>query len=360
MSLMDRLALAHPIIQAPMAGSNDADLAIAVSEAGGLGSLPAALMTRSQLREQLEKLKASTSRAFNVNFFCHIMPEPAPEREAQWRAFWASHYERLGLPADTPNGNTSRAPFDAESCSIVEQFRPAVVSFHFGLPAQELLQRVRATGALILSTATTVAEAMWLEANGADAVIAQGSEAGGHRGMFLSDDLVDDVQRQPSTLSLVPQIADAVRVPVIASGGIGDGRGLAAVLTLGAVMAQIGTAYLLCPEAKPTALHRKAVSAAGETDTAFTNIFTGRPARGIVNTAMHASGCLNRQAPEFPFAGNVLGPLRARAESQGDGGYSPLWAGQSAVMARTMPAADLTRSIAEEARLVLNRTARLV
>ncbi|MBX9685032.1 MAG: nitronate monooxygenase [Hyphomicrobium sp.] len=360
MSLIDRLALTYPIIQAPMAGSNDAELAIAVSEAGALGSLPAALMTHNQLHDQLQKIKASTNRPYNVNFFCHSMPEPAPEGEALWRSYWASHYERLGLHSDTPNANTSRAPFDAESCSLVEQHKPAVVSFHFGLPAQDLLQRVRATGAVILSTATTVAEARWLEANGVDIVIAQGSEAGGHRGMFLFDDLVDDIQRQPSTLSLVPQIVDAVRVPVIATGGIADGRGLAAALTLGAVMAQIGTAYLLCPEAKPTALHREALSKAGSSDTAFTNIFTGRPARGIINTAMRASGCLNRQAPQFPFAGNVLGPLRARAESQSDSGYSPLWAGQSVAMARPMPAAELTRSIAEEARMVLNRTARLV
>jgi nitronate monooxygenase len=219
-----------PLIQAPMASAQGPELAIAVCQAGGLGSLPAAMLTPDHLREQIAKVRNATSAPFNVNFFCHAGPAPDPEIEARWRKRLAPYYAEANIdPSAVPAGPVL-APFDAALCAVIEETRPAVVSFHFGLPPAELLSRVKAVGALILSSATTVAEARWLEQPGVDAMIAQGREAGGHRGMFLSD----DIDAQPGLISLLPQVRDAVRVPVVAAGGISDGRGIAAAFALGA------------------------------------------------------------------------------------------------------------------------------
>lgn len=351
--LTDLLGVDVPIIQAPMAGCNGSALVIAVANAGGLGSLPCATISPEQMRAELGLIKQQTGKPVNVNFFVLTPPVPDAAREQAWRAKLAPHYRRLGVdPADdTPPAG--RAPFNDVYCRVLEEFKPAVVSFHFGLPDAALLRRVKAWGAKVLSSATTVEEAVWLEAHGVDAIIAQGAEAGGHRGIFLSDDVIADVARQPGTMALVPQIVDAVTVPVIAAGGIADGRGIAAAFMLGASGVQIGTAYMFCPEAKTSALHRAALKSTADDATTLTNIFTGRPARGIVNQAMRDLGPLSRDAPAFPLAGNAMAPLRAAAEARGDSGFSPLWSGQAARLGRELPAADLTRVLAEEAMAVM-------
>ncbi len=344
-SLMELLGIALPIIQAPMAGSNNWQLAAAVSEAGGLGSLPCAMLTPVQLRDEVERVRAQTRKPFNVNFFCHHAPEISNAREAQWRDRLAPYYRELGIDPAAPVPSSSRAPFDAAFCDVVVDLKPAVVSFHFGLPERALLERVKAAGAKVLSSATTVAEARWLEAHGVDAVIAQGYEAGGHRGMFLTE----DIAAQPGTFALVPQIADAVTVPVIAAGGIADARGIAAAFALGAAAVQIGTAYLITPEAMTSKVHRAALTSATDDNTTFTNLMTGRPARGIYNRVMREAGPLSDIAPAFPLAGGAITPLRQKAEAAGSGDFSPLWSGQAGALGREMPAGELTRLLAAEA-----------
>jgi nitronate monooxygenase len=344
MNLQTLVGIELPIIQAPMAGVQGSALAVAVSNAGGLGSLPCAMLTLDALRKELAAIKAQTAKPFNVNFFCHAPPTPSTEREAGWRATLSPYYEEFGLDPSTVPAGIGRAPFSAEAADVLSEFKPAVVSFHFGLPSAELLARVRAGGSKVFSSATTVEEALWLEAHGADAVIAQGLEAGGHRGLFLSDDL----NTQVGTLALVPQILKAVRTPVIAAGGIADAKGVAAALALGAVGVQVGTAYLLCPEATTSAVHRAALKSAAARLTALTNVFTGRPARGIVNRVMREVGPISAAAPAFPLATSAIAPLRAKAESLGSGDFSPLWAGQNASGCKEIPAAQLTRELAAD------------
>ncbi|HEX2679204.1 MAG TPA: nitronate monooxygenase family protein [Polyangiales bacterium] len=340
-ALQERLGLKYPIIQAPMAGVQGSALALAVCNAGGLGSLPGAMLSVEALRNELMALHGGTPQPFNVNFFCHTPAEPDAAREEGWRVALRPYYRELGADEASIPAALVRAPFSAAVASVVEELRPRVVSFHFGLPAEDLLARVRATGALILSSATTVAEARWLEAHGADAIIAQGLEAGGHRGMFLSR----DVTTQLGTLALVRQVVRAVRVPVIAAGGIADAQGVAAALALGASAVQVGTAYLLCPEATTGALHRAALRSPAAEHTALTNLFTGRLARSIVNRVMRELGPISELPPEFPLAASALAPLRAKAESAGSSDFSPLWAGQNATGCRELAAAELTREL---------------
>ena len=342
MTLRELLGTELPIIQAPMAGWQVSALAIAVSNAGGLGSLPCAMLDLEGMRKELAALKAGTRRPFNVNFFCHAPPEPSAPREAAWRAALAPYYREYGIDPATIKPGPGRTPFSAEAAAILGEFKPAVVSFHFGLPSADLLRRVKALGAKVLSSATTVDEARWLEAHGVDAVIAQGVEAGGHRGMFLSS----DVSTQVGTFALLPQVVRAVRLPVIAAGGIADAKGVAAAMALGAAGVQVGTAYLLCPEATTSAVHRAALKSDAARETALTNLFSGRPARGIVNRLMRELGSINAAAPAFPLAATGIAPLRAKAESQGSGDFSPLWSGQNASGCREIPAAELTRSLA--------------
>lgn len=332
-----------PLIQAPMAGVQGAALAIAVCKAGGLGSLPCAMLTVEAMRKELAAIRAATDRPYNVNFFTHTPPAVDARREAAWRSALTPYYQEYGIDPDAIPAGPGRAPFTAEAADALEEFRPAVVSFHFGLPSRALLERVRACGAKILASATTVDEALWLEAHGADAVIAQGVEAGGHRGNFLSDDLT----AQPGTFALVPQVVRAVKVPVIAAGGIADAKGVAAAMKLGATAVQVGTAYLLCPEATTSAVHRAALKSEAARKTALTNLFTGRPARGIVNRLMRELGPMSPAAPAFPLATSAIAPLRARAEAQGTGDFSPLWSGQNATGCREIPAGELTRALAE-------------
>jgi nitronate monooxygenase len=342
MNLRTRLGIELPIIQAPMAGVQGSALAIAVCDAGGLGSLPCAMLTPDAMRSELTAIISHTKRPYNANFFCHTPPRVDAAREAEWRALLAPYYRELGLDIATSPAGPTRTPFDAATADVLEAFKPPVVSFHFGLPQTDLLARVRGWGSKILASATTVDEARWLEAHGADAIIAQGLEAGGHRGHFLSHDLT----LQSGLFALLPQIVQAVGIPVIAAGGIVDARGVAASIALGAAGAQVGTAYLLCPESTTSAVHRSALKSDASQHTALTNLFSGRPARGIVNRAMRELGVLNEAVPEFPLAATAMAPLRARAERDGRGDFSPLWSGQNASACSETPAAQLTRELA--------------
>jgi nitronate monooxygenase len=342
MSLAALFGTELPIVQAPMAGVQGSALAIAVSNAGGLGSLPCAMLSLDAMRDELVAIQSHTANPFNVNFFCHVPPAVDAGRERTWRSALAPYYKEYGVDPDSIPAGPGRSPFTFEAAEVLAPFKPAVVSFHFGLPSAELMARVKSWGARILSSATTVDEARWLEARGVDAVIAQGLDAGGHRGMFLSD----DVTTQVGTLALVPQIVQAVKVPVIAAGGIADPKGVAAVMALGASGVQVGTAYLLCPEATTSAVHRASLTSGGARHTALTNLFTGRPARGIVNRVMRELGPLSSAVPAFPLATSAIAPLRAKAEARGSGDFSPLWSGQNNGACRDIGAGDLTRDLA--------------
>ena len=343
--LIELFKIELPIVQAPVAGAMNWELAAEVAAAGGLGSLPCAILNPEQVHSEMGKIRARTKNPINLNFFCHTPPVPNNAREARWRDRLAPYYRELAVDPAAPIPSSNRTAFDAAMCDVVEETKPDVVSFHFGLPAEPLLGRLKAAGFPVMSSATTAAEARWLEERGVAAVIAQGYEAGGHRGMFLSDDLAAQV----GTFALIPQVVDAVKVPVIAAGGVTDARGIAAAFALGAAAVQMGTAYLWCPEAKISAPHRAALRAARDDGTAVTNLMTGRPARGFVNRLMREIGPISEVAPEFPLAAGALAPLRAKAEAQGSGDFSPLWAGQAASLGRALPAGELTRKLAADA-----------
>ncbi|MDH2381892.1 nitronate monooxygenase family protein [Bradyrhizobium sp. CER78] len=340
--LIDRFKTEFPIVLAPMAGVMDAELVIAVAQGGGLGSLPCAMLSAEKAREQVNIIRQRVSAPVNLNFFCHKAVDADPAREASWRQRLAPYYHEHGLDPNAPISAANRAPFDAAFCAVVEELKPEVVSFHFGLPEPKLLQRVKGAGAIVMSSATTVKEAIWLEENGADVIIAQGADAGGHRAMFLTETIAE----QPGTFSLLPQVVDAVKVPVVAAGGIADGRGIAAAFALGASAVQIGTAYLRCPESKVTAPGRIALAQASDESTVITNVMTGRPARGVANRVMREVGPISPDAPAFPHAATALGPLKAAAEKQGKVDFTNLWAGQAVRMGKEMPAAELTRALA--------------
>jgi nitronate monooxygenase len=346
--LIELFKIELPIVQAPVAGAMDWELAAAAAQAGALGSLPCAMLNADQVREQMARIRAATSKPINLNFFCHTPPELNNAREARWRERLTPYYRELGIDPAAPVPSSNRTAFNEAMCDVVEETKPEVVSFHFGLPPQALLARVKAGGFLVMSSATTAEEARWLEAHGADAVIAQGCEAGGHRGLFLTEDS-NAIASQAGTFALVPQVVDAVKVPVIAAGGITDARGIAAAFALGAAGVQLGTAYLWCPEAKISKPHREALRSARDDGTALTNLMTGRPARGFINRVMREFGPISEVAPEFPLAAGALAPLRARAEAQGSGDFSPMWAGQAARLGRALPAGELTRALAAEA-----------
>lgn len=328
-----------------MAGSTGSAMAVAACEAGGLGSLPCAMLDPDKARAEIGVIRQQTGKPFNVNFFCHTAPVSDPAKAAAWKDSLAPYYTELALDADATAPAVNRAPFDEAMCKLMVEMKPAVISFHFGLPEAALLDRIKAAGCVVLSSATTVAEARWLEANGCDAIIAQGSEAGGHRGMFLSEDIATQV----GTMALVPQVVDAVSVPVIAAGGIADGRGIAAAFALGAAGAQIGTAYLFTPESLVSDLHRAALVEARDDQTALTNLFSGRPARGLMNRLMREAGPMSDAAPAFPTAGGALAPIKAKAEAKGSTDFTSLWSGQAAALGVETGAGDLTRRLAEDA-----------
>lgn len=341
MSLQQLLGIELPLIQAPMAGVQGSALAIAVSEAGALGSLPCAMLSLETMRGEFERIRSSTHQPFNANFFCHTPPTPDAQREQQWKALFSNYYTELGLDASALPSGASRLPFNRDMAELVCDYKVEVVSFHFGLPDPELLALLKSSGAKILASATTVPEALWLEARGVDAIIAQGAEAGGHRGMFLTDDIATQI----GTFALLPQIVAAVRLPVIAAGGIADANGVKAAMALGAAAVQVGTAYLLCPEATTSAVHRAALESDAAKVTALTNVFTGRPARGMVNRMARELGPMHPGAPQFPLATAASAALRQKAESLGSGDFSPLWAGQNTSGCKKVSAAQLTREL---------------
>ena len=352
--LLDLFAIDHPIVLSPMAGVADAALAIAVAQAGGLGSLPCGMLDVAQARAQVDAFRAGAKgKPVNVNFFVHSMPARNNAREHAWREALAPYYRELGVDPAAAMASASRMPFDDAMCALVEEVRPEVVSFHYGLPERALLNRVKAAGCKVLSSATTVAEARWLADNGCDVVIAQGFEAGGHRGMFLSLDTATQV----GTFALLPQIVDAVPVPVIAAGGIADARGIVAALALGAAAVQIGTAYLHCPESKVTPPHRAALKEARDDVTVLTNVISGRPARGFVNRLIREMGPLSDLAPDFPYAGAAVQPLHVKAQAQGSGDFSGMLAGQAAALGREMPARVLTQRLVETTQALLRQMA---
>jgi nitronate monooxygenase len=340
--LLDLFGTEFPIVLAPMAGVMDAALVIAAAQGGALGSLPCAMISVEKAREQVNIIRQRVSAPVNMNFFCHKPVAADPKREAGWKARLAPYYREYGLDPAAPVNAANRAPFDEAMCELVEELKPEVVSFHFGLPNPALVKRVKAAGCIVISSATIVREAIWLEQNGADAIIAQGAEAGGHRGMFLTENIAE----QPGTFALVPQVVDAVKVPVIAAGGIADGRGIAAAFALGAAGVQIGSAYLRCPESTVIAPARSALAQAGDDSTVITNVMTGRPARGVANRVMREVGPISADAPAFPHAATGLGPLKGAAEKLGRVDFTNLWAGQAVRLGREMPAAELTRALA--------------
>lgn len=343
--LLDLFKTETPIVLAPMAGAMDHELVIAAAQGGALGSLPCAMITAEKAREQISIVRQRISAPINLNFFCHTPVAADPAREAGWKARLGAYYKEFGLDPAAPVAAANRAPFDEAMCALVEEMKPEVVSFHFGLPDAALVKRVKAAGSIVMSSATTVKEAIWLERNGAEIIIAQGAEAGGHRGMFLTKNIAE----QPGTFALVPQVVDAVKVPVIAAGGIADGRGIAAAFALGAAGVQIGTAYLRCPESKVIAPARVALANASDESTVITNVMTGRPARGVANRVMAEVGPVSPDAPAFPHAATSLGPLKAAAEKLGRVDFTNLWAGQAVRMGRELPATELTRVLAGEA-----------
>jgi nitronate monooxygenase len=360
MKFLDTLKrIQYPIIQAPMAGVQGSALAIAVARAGCLGSLPAAMLSLEQLRGELQALQDAGIACYNVNFFCHTPPDALHDsatlsaQQAAWRSTLQPYYDAYDLTPPVQAGS-AREPFSQAVCDVIAPFKPPVVSFHFGLPSAELLAQVKGWGACVLSSATTVAEAQWLAENGADAIIAQGLEAGGHRGIFLTRDPVKDLTNQLGLFSLLPQIVSAVGdkggIPVIAAGGIATAAGVRAAMALGVTAVQVGSAFLQCDESLTSAIHRAALQGKLGYDprhTALTTLFTGRPARGIMNHVMRELGALNATAPVFPTSTAMIAPLRSHAESLGLGDFSPLWAGQHAASSQAVPAAQVVASMAQ-------------
>lgn len=336
-----------PIVQSPMAGVQDQALAISVAAAGGLGSLPCAMLSHKAMQAQVSEFRAAVDAPLNMNFFCHLVSNPDPQREAVWREVLQPYFSEYGIdPGDITEGPARKA-FSHDEIDVLEGIRPEVVSFHFGLPDADLLQRVRSWGATIMSSATTVKEARWLEARGADVIIAQGVEAGGHRGMFLSE----DITTQLGSFSLLPQIVQGVEIPVVAAGGIATPAGVAAALSMGASAVQLGTAYLLCDEARTSALHRTAIRSEVCAHTALTNVFSGRPARSIVNRVVSELGPISSIAPAFPYAATAITAVRKKAEAAGRADFSPLWCGQNASGCKEISAFEMTRYLVSDLEL---------
>ena len=341
--------MGHLVIQAPMAGAGLALLAIAAARGGALGSIACAALTLTRVEEQVSIFRNAVSSPLNMNFFCHVSPDRSLQKLEQWETALAGEFSRFEVSSSVTPPFIERMPFDDAACSLVERLRPELVSFHFGLPEAHLLQRVKECGATVVASATSVREAIFLEQNGCDYVIAQGAEAGGHRGNFLEQDM----SRQSGLFSLLPQVVDAVKVPVIAAGGIADGRGIAAALALGASAVQIGTAYLLTNESTIGPAHRARLDVAEEADTQLTNVFTGRPARGLVTRLMTDFGPLAASLPDFPLAGATLAKLLTSAAARDSGDFQPLWAGQSASMAKNIGATALTLDVLAQAEHIL-------
>jgi nitronate monooxygenase len=345
--LCDLIGVEHPIFQAPMSGSSTTALAGEVCNAGGLGALGCQAMTASEVRGAVASLRAATNRAFHLNFFVHDAPVTDAHTLAETRARLKPWYDKLGLGVVPDSLPDMPAGFDAERLALMLELRPAVVSFHFGVPEAATILALKGAGILLLSTATTVAEARLLEAAGMDAIIAQGWEAGGHHGAHRAGAPNDGV----GTMALVPQVVDAVRVPVIAAGGIGDGRGIAAALALGAAGVQMGTAFLSCPEAGTDPARRALLARASDNDTMMTDSFSGRAARAFRSSYAEEMDRARPPLPGFQQMYSLTDPMIAAGRD--DIASFHLY-GQAAGLNRALPAADLIRQLAEETAAVFD------
>ena len=341
--LLELLGITHPIIQAPMSGFSSPALVAAVSNAGALGSLGCATLATQTARDHVEQIRRASNRPFNLNFFVHPAPHIDVNVAHRMRARLSRYYDEFDV-GSVPEPSVPFPHFDDKRLQLILDVRPRVVSFHFGLPPADTLKRIKQTGAVVLSSATTVAEARKLQAEGADGIIAQGFEAGGHRGTFTEGDGAGLI----GTMALVPQVADAVRVPVIAAGGIADGRGIAAAFALGASGVQIGTAFLGCPEAAVPAIHRDALHRAADEDTRLTRAFTGRPARALRNRLIDEMG--DSEVLEFPAQISLMRPLFQADSDTARAAFLPLWAGQAAPLVRDLSAAEFIDTLVVEAR----------
>ena len=347
-ALTELLHLRYPIIQAPMAGVTTPELTTAVSNTGALGSHGCALHSPTALEKDLASIRRGTNATYNINFFVHPEPEFDARASEGMRALLARPYAELGL--DVPEAQPPIPSFNQDHLDVLLNAPPTVISFHFGLPAQEIVDKLKGVGCRLLACATTVEEARVLEDRGAAAIIAQGYEAGGHRGTFISSYEAGNT----GTLALVPMVVDAVTVPVIAAGGIVDGRGIAAALMLGASGVQLGTAFLTCPEAATTTVHRNALTQRKGLMTALTTAFSGRPARGIENQFMREMAGHEDTFPPFPIPNGLTSPLRQASAIANSPDFLPLWAGQAYPLIRTMPAANLVETLVAETRLALS------
>lgn len=338
--LLKSIGMEIPVIQAPMAGVDTPALAAAVIKSGGLGSLACALRTPDDIRAACRQIRQETAGPINLNFFCHSVPEYSDAARRRWLQRLLPYYHGFGLDPQSLLPSAVRAPFNENFCEVIEDINPRVVSFHFGLPSHELLTRVKKMGAVIFSSATTVAEAVWLEQNGCDVVIAQGAEAGGHRAMFL----FADIENQPDMFPLLGEVLAHIKIPVIAAGGITNVRDVHAALAMGAAAVQIGTGYLFCPEANVSPLYRDALCSFDET--VITNVFSGRPARGIKNRFINEIGPMAREAPDFPHAAELVNPLRQASEKSGNIDFMQMWSGSKRVP-HDMDAQTYTRFLYE-------------
>lgn len=345
--LCDLLDIEHPIIQAPMAGASTPEMVVVTSNAGGLGSLACAMLTANKVLDVVAKTRVMSNRALNLNFFCHASPvidkkraDAAIDRLRPW-------FKTLNA-GPIPEMTEIHFPFNAQICDAVLEASPKVVSFHFGLPDSALVTRLKDAGIIILSSATSSAEAKWLVERGTDAVIAQGYEAGGHNGWFLPRNGAEAT----GTMALVPRVVDAVDCPVIAAGGIADGRGIAAAFALGASGVQIGTAFLATPESAVSDIHKQSLIAATGDDTQYCHGFSGRAARTIVNDFSRAMDGVP-DFPDFPLLNAVTGPLRAASAKAGRPDAVSLWAGQGAGLVGQSTTREVFENLVRQAQAIL-------
>lgn len=345
--LQKLLGIKHPVIQAPMAGASTPAMAVAVTNAGGMGSLGCAMMSADKLRAAAKDV-AGAKGPVNFNFFVHREPDIARYNQARMREALAPHYAALGL-GDVAAAAPGMPAFNDAMLEVLLACAPKVASFHFGLPAAHAVDALKRAGVVLIGCATSVAEARALEAGGMDAIVAQGMEAGGHRGVFIGEPQDNDM----GTMALVPLMVDAVRVPVIAAGGIFDGRGVAASLMLGAAGAQLGSAFLRAPESMTPPLHKQALAEAPDNFTRPTRLFTGRPARSIRNRMVRELAALESDAAPFPAQRAVTAPLAKAAAERGSADFMPLWSGQAGMRAKEEPSAQIFLRICDEALALL-------
>lgn len=320
-----------------MAGVQDSALLIAVAQAGGLGSLPCAMLATEKIREEVNLIRNNTSRPFNLNFFCHKNPQNSEQKQQAWLETLSPYFDEFAIDQSVVSSATARLPFNQDIADAIEELKPEIVSFHFGLPNDDLLAQVKSSGTKIFSSATTLEEALWLEEKGVDAIIAQGIEAGGHRGIFLNDDLGSQIPG----IELLSHLVKETNLPIIAAGGIASSKQVRIAFELGASAVQVGTSFLRCPEATTSEIHRAALASTAASDTVITNLFTGRPARAIRNRVINDLGAIRQDLPDFPGAVNALLPLRSHSQKLGSGDFSAMWCGSNPSGCKAVPAADI-------------------